>query len=372
MHNFAGMERILSAKMNYLAEHTKHKIYFITYEQEKVTLPFKMSEKISYIPIDAVLAKREKYSFLLWFYEFHKSRNIFQKQFKSALNQIEPDLIISTVYSFNVIDVIIKIAKELSLKFILESHTKASTILISNKFRYNRYVYCIMKIWDYHTLRLLRYATYVITLTNADSIFWKKYAKQVKVIPNMLTFSPNQTANYNSKRIISVGRYSYEKGYDMLIGAWKLLAHKYPDWQLIIFGNGDSSAYSLLIKNNCIQSNTFCMPATKDIFTEYAKSSIYVMSSRYEGFGLVLAEAMSCGLPCVSFNCPYGPSEIIRDGEDGFLVEPNNINLLADKMEYMMINTTLRRQMGNRARRNISRYSIDKIMNIWINLFDNL
>ena len=114
------------------------------------------------------------------------------------------------------------------------------------------------------------------------------------------------------------------------------------------------------------------MPATKDIAKEYANSSIFVMSSRFEGFGLVLAEAMSCGLPCISFDCPYGPRDIITDGEDGILVENGNVQELARQMESLMSHVTLRQIMGKQAAHNITRYTPDTIMKLWIQLFESL
>ena len=96
------------------------------------------------------------------------------------------------------------------------------------------------------------------------------------------------------------------------------------------------------------------------------------MSSRYEGWGLVLVEAMSCGLPCVSFDCPYGPSDIIRDGEDGFLVENGNIQQLAEKMELLINNKELRERLGVRARLNAARFTSDNIMPQWTKLFETI
>lgn len=372
MHNYAGMERILSAKMNYLVEKSDNKVFFMTYEQQNKELPFKLSNEVTYIPINTPIARREEYSFVKWIFAFHKTRELFRTHFYSLIKKINPDLIICTVYTFSVLDIIIKTSYLYDKKIIIESHTKASTIVMSNKFQYNKLVSHVIKRWDYYILKQLKYTSCIVTLTKADTKFWNKYANRVEVIPNMITILPNTVSNYNSKRIISVGRYSYEKGYDMLIKAWSIVTKKFPEWKLYIYGNGDVSEYISLIKHSQLEESVFCMPATKDIVSEYTKSSIYVMSSRYEGFGLVLTEAMSCGLPCISFDCPYGPSEIIKDGEDGYLVEKNDINMLAEKMQVLMGDITLRSQMGMNAQINVNRYNIDNVMKKWIDLFNKI
>lgn len=372
MHNYAGMERILSAKMNYLADRSDNKIFFTTYEQQNKELPFKLSDKVTYIPINTPIAKREQYTFLKWIFAFINTREIFRKHFISLIKNNNPDIIICTVYTFSVLDIIVKTSYLYNKKIVIESHTKASTALISNKFQYNKFIYHFIKRWDEYILKQLKYTSCIVTLTQADTEFWEKYANRVEVIPNMITILPHTVFNYNSKRIISVGRYSYEKGYDMLIKAWSIVIKKLPEWKLYIYGNGDVSEYISIIKHYQLEESVFCMPATKDIVSEYTKSSIYVMSSRYEGFGLVLTEAMSCGLPCISFDCPYGPSEIIKDGEDGYLVEKNNITMLAEKMNILMNNQTLRTQMGMNAQANVNRYNIDNVMNKWIDLFNKI
>ena len=156
----------------------------------------------------------------------------------------------------------------------------------------------------------------------------------------------------------------------MLLNAWNKIAHQHPDWELVIYGQGnDYNSLKSLINQYGIAHSVYIFPPTKDIIDKYINASIYVMSSRYEGFPMVLPEAMVCGLPCVSFDAPCGPSEIITQGEDGFVVPFGDIQGLADKLELLMDNENLRCQMGIKARSNIMRYSVDNIMKQWEELF---
>jgi len=184
----------------------------------------------------------------------------------------------------------------------------------------------------------------------------------------MITIKPKDVKDYSVKRIISAGRFTYQKGYDLLIDAWNLVIPHYPDWQLSIYGNGNPIIYSNQLIRYKLSGTIRFLPATLDIVEKYAESSIYVMSSRFEGFGLVLGEAMSCGLPCVSFDCPNGPNEIIKNGEDGILVPNGDINALAEAMEKLMEDVELRRNMGQNAKRNIQRFNEDAIMDKFLRI----
>lgn len=372
MHHFAGTERILTSKMNAIADNTQHQVYFTTYEQGDATIPFPLSEKVNYIPIEAVIAGRESLTFIRWILAYVRTRKQFKKKLKDLLDSLVPDMLICTTYSFNVLDIILLQSENNGIKTIVESHTKAVTVLPSEKYTYNCFLHPIMRLWDGFLLRVLNHGTCLVTLTRADAVFWNKYISHVEIIPNMITITPTLTSDYEAKNVISVGRYSYEKGFDRLIEAWRLLADKFPDWKLYIYGNGDRVEFECLTRRYRLENSVFCMSATDDIASKYAQCSIYVMSSRYEGFGLVLTEAMSCGLSCVAFDCPYGPSEIIDDGKDGYLVENDNVYMLADKMSKLMADGNLRRKLGEMARHSIVRYSKRDIMDRWISLLEKL
>ena len=211
-----------------------------------------------------------------------------------------------------------------------------------------------------------------VVLTKQDALNWESVRSSV-IIPNPLTLSTDTVAKCNSKKVISVGRYSEQKGYDILIKAWKLVNEKHPDWELIIYGEGELKPYlEQEIELNQLNTNVILHPPVSNIVDKYLESAFYVMSSRFEGFGLVLTEAMLCGLPCISFDCPSGPREIIAHNEDGLLVENGNISKLVEAICYFIENEDTRKEMGKKATQNMSRYGKPAIMKKWDELFNSL
>lgn len=372
MQNYAGIERILSCKMNYISEQTTHKVFLTTYDQPSGDSPFLLNSDISYQPIHVPIPLRNKMTMISWLKSYILARGQFKRQFRVLLNSIRPEIVICTVYSFQLLDIIINVCHKQGIKIIMESHTKGETVMMARKFKYNQYLHKLFSLWDHHIMKSLRDCSCVVTLTKKDVPFWQQYAQRIEVIPNMLTITPKMVLDYGEKRVISAGRYMSEKGFDRLLNAWELIKKEFCDWELYIFGNGDRAPYQKIVDQLQLGENVHLMPATEDIVEEFAKSSIFVMSSRYEGFGLVLAEAMSCGLPCISFDCPYGPREIINDGEDGLLVEDGSIEKLAQKIMQLMTDEKLRTTMGAKAIHNISRFKPDAIMAKWIYLFNNI
>jgi glycosyltransferase involved in cell wall biosynthesis len=188
-----------------------------------------------------------------------------------------------------------------------------------------------------------------------------------------LWFNTNQFPNLNSKKVITVARHSYEKGLDRLLLIWEKVVEKYPDWKLEIYGkysadlNLEQLAQSLKINDNV----SFYEPV-KDINYKYLNASFYIMTSHYEGFPMVLLEAMASGLPCVAYDCPCGPRAIIQNNENGFLVENGNLDAFVQKIELLIEDENLRIQMGQNAKNSISKYDLYIIMMQWKKLFEEL
>lgn len=371
MTNLAGIERILTCKMNYLSEKSGYDVYLLTYEQSNQALSFQLNKRITHCPINAPIPQREGLPLFGWIKTYFSARKVFKHQFFNLIKDIHPDIVICTGYAYPVLDIIINTSRQINTKTIVESHVKSDTVSMKH-YVYNHTISHLFSLWDNYIMKSLKNVNCIVTLTHEDKDFWIRYAKRVEVIPNMLTIVPQKVTDYQSNRVIAAGRYVYQKGFDMLIEAWHLIDNRFNNWHLYIYGNGDRAPYQQIVDKYGMNHNVHLMSATKEIAEEFSKSSIFVMSSRFEGFGLVLAEAMSCGLPCISFDCPYGPRDIITNEDDGILIKNGDIEAFARSLERLMDNITLRQKMGEKAVKSITRYSPDIIMDQWEILFSHL
>lgn len=360
--NRAGVERIMTQKINFLAD-TDWDVSLATTDQMDQPISFPLSQKVHYIPVNAPIPSRTDYPFLRWVFLFYRARSIYTKALNRIIKDNHPDMIICTTYSFDVLDSLTKICHKHNIKLVIESHIQLTNVFMEQRLAYSPILSVYGKSHDSHILHYIRKAAMLVCLTDEDMKSWKKlHVNNVCVIPNMITIQPPEIIDYSAKRVIAVGRYSDQKGFDMLIKAWGRLSTRYTDWHLYIFGNEDRTPYEEMVKEEKCQDTCHCMPVTEDIALEYGKSSIFVLSSRYEGMPLVLIEAMSSGLACVSYNCPNGPSDIINDGIDGLLAKNGDIDDLSNKIETLICNESLRSKMGTTAKHNIERYSPNAIM----------
>ena len=209
----------------------------------------------------------------------------------------------------------------------------------------------------------------MVVLTNEDAKLWPEIPN-VKVIPNPVSFFPKYVSTCQNKQVIAVGRYFGEKGFDRLISAWSIVNKLHPDWHLKIYGDGflRKQLQNQIDSLNLSESCNLEYPV-KDIESKYLESSIFAMTSHFEGFGLAIIEAMSCGLPVVSFACNFGPIALISNNTDGFLVPNGGIQQLADKICALIENEEMRCDMGKQARLKAENYCIEHIGKQWEDLF---
>ncbi len=220
----------------------------------------------------------------------------------------------------------------------------------------------------------------LIILTAKELNIWQRYHKNIKVIPNFLPNIPQVATNHSQKVVLSVGRFSSEKGFLRLLDIWKMVRDRVADsrnstdlrkWKLIIVGDGVlKSEIQSKIRALNLGESVILKPFTKDIESEYLGASIYAMASHFEGFGMVLAEASSYALPCIAFDIATGPRDIIENNKSGFLISDNDLETYADKLITLMSDESMRIRFGSEAKRIVSeRFSKEVVMRKWEEVF---
>ena len=363
-----GADRVIAEKANWLAEHG-HEIAIITDTQMGREPVFPLSPKVRLIDLAVDFSQEYGHGFLVRIWMYYKLMRQYRKMVTDVLMKDRPDIVISTLGRD--ISFITKI-KDGSKK-IGEAHTTKHFIRNFHLLEQRNVIFkYLTKFFRWHMDRQVNRLDALVVLTTQDQHDWGDKIP-VYVIPNSFPFYPDKPSLCENKQAIIVGRYNSAKGYNYLIDAWKIVYQKHPDWIINIFGSGEyEDRVRKQIQDNGLQDVVIMNNPIDQIMEEYQKSSIYVMSSVFEGFAMVLLEAMSCGLPCVSFDCPYGPRNVITDGVDGILVEYLNSQALADNICKLIENEELRKRMGNNGRRNVLRFSREMIMPQWVELFKSL
>ena len=360
-----GVERVLTLKANYFAEHFGYDITIILTDGNGKPLFYPLSDKVKVINLDINFEELWTCSFVKKIFVYLKKQRLYKKRVAEELMRIRPDITISLLRrEINFINDI----KDGSQK-IGELHVNRANYRNFEADDANFIKNLFAKFWMRSLVSKLKKLDRFVVLTHEDRQAWPELTN-ISVISDPLSFVPTQISTLTEKRVIAVGRYVYQKGFDLLLQAWAKVEKECPDWQLAIFGDGDRSPYQQqMVELGIDNSRCHLNGPTSNIQQEYANSSLFVFSSRFEGFGMVLVEAMSCGLPVVSFACPCGPKDIVRDGDDGLLVESGNIDKLAEAMMKMIREDNLRTSMAQAAQTNVERFRIERIAQQWKQLF---
>lgn len=359
-----GMERVLANKANYLTGHG-YEVVIVTTDQQGLPPFFPLAEQIRCIDLGINYEENNGKSFANKLLHYPLKQYRHQKRLAAILEQEKPDVTISMFC--NDAGFITRIND--GSKKVLEIHFSKF-----KRLQYNRKgLWRLADLWrsrqDEKTVR--RFDKFVV-LTEEDKGYWGNLPN-ITVIPNANTFATSQAAALENKKVIAIGRYTYQKGFERLIEAWNILSPGFPGWKLDIIGNGEErDKLQDLIHAYHLDGQVTLVSPTKSIDKVYLDASVLVMSSRYEGLPMVLLEAQAFGLPIVSFACKCGPKDIVANGETGFLVEENDIEGLARQLVKVMKDKNLRKQMGRKAKEASLRYAEDAVMAKWTALFDSL
>jgi len=363
-----GVERVLTLKANYFAEHFGYDITIILTEGKDKPLFYPLSDKVKIINLNIGFEELWGCSFIKKVLIYLKKQHRFRKALTQELMRLRPDMTISLL------------RREINFITSIEDGSKKIGELHVNRANYRNFESAesnviknlFSKFWMKNLVQHLRRLDGFVTLTKEDLLQWPEL-KNVVVIPDPLAFYPTSKSPLESKRVIAVGRYAYQKGFDLLLRAWEKVEKQTSDWELVIFGQGDRSPYDSLIDELHIDRQRCHLNGpTENIISEYLNSSVFVFSSRFEGFGMVLVEAMACGLPVVSFDCPCGPKDIVASGVDGILVENGNIDKLSEAIVSLIQDEKQLRRMACNAIDNVQRFNIEQVAQRWKSLFESV
>lgn len=349
-----GLERVLTDKANWLSEEAGYEIHILTANQGNHPIAYPLASHIIHTDLDIQFYRQYQYTGMNRVLVNRKLRKMFRKRLNNQIEIFAPDVIVCMRLDY--LNDIVKVKENTPLVF--ESHSSKIGYHFDESGLIRKWQ---IKLWQ----RGVRNANITVALTQGDAHEWKSLIPNVSVIPNIVHLNDmGRFSDCTNKRAIFVGRLVEQKCLPDLIKVWRIVNSRNPDWQLDVFGDGQIDSIP--------EIKLFVHPPTDNIMSEYINSSMLLMTSVYEPFGLVLPEAMSCGLPVVAFDCPYGPADIITDGVDGFLIKNRNIDLFVQRVDQLVCSYELRQQMGLAGIQSSQRYQASRIMPQWKALFESL
>lgn len=372
LYNSGGMERVLTQKANYFVEKFNYEVHIITSSQKDRAPFYNLSDKIRVHDINIDYENILKLPVGKRIVSRIKAKKLHKKRLSEILFKLKPDITVSmftheTSFLPNIND---------GSKKIIELHFSKNFRKLDAKSngrsRIIKFLNCFQNLFEHRSVK--KYDKFVV-LTEKDALAWGSHYSNIKVISNPSAFPVSNSIPPVEKRVLAVGRHCPQKGFDMLVDIWKLLPdHLKNDWHLDIFGDGpQKELLHKKIKKENLQDSIFLFPPTSDIKKEYLSHRIFCFPSRYEGFPLALMEAMSFSLPSIAFDCPCGPSDLIIDGQNGFLIAQNDLYSFAEKLSLLMENEEIYNNLSSSASYHIkSNFSEDRIMSKWQILFESL
>lgn len=366
-YNPGGMERVLLNKVTYLSQLPGWEVAVVTTDQHQRPSFYPFPEKVRMTDLDINYSDDNDKGAWKKITGYLRKRKEHKRKLTALLLKEKPDIVVSLYPSES--------------SFIPDIKDGSRKVLELHYCKFFRLQYgrrgllgWIDKLRTRQDEQIVRRFDKFVVLTNEDRGYWGDLPN-IEVIPNAAMHVSDAYSDVMNKRVIAVGRLDYQKGFDRLIQAWELVQHtgKFTDWKLDIYGQGEWQEMLQQMIDKAELQNTVCLNRpTKQIGEEYVKSDMLVMSSNYEGFPMVMIEAMACGLPVVSFDYKCGPKDIIQSGINGLLVPNGDIQALADAMMKVMEDEAYRKMLSLNARKVVDTYSEQAVMAQWIRLFTSI
>ena len=367
LYNPGGMERILTEKVNYLANLEGYNLFVFTTDQDNRPLYFKLDDRVTVHHSNLNFNQYFSCNFLEKYLGTKKLLRLYEQQLQAYIKKNSIDLIVSLG------------GKE--LEFLHRMKTNSAKICelhfsidIRKQFILSRGNSPLYKlIGNYRRWQMIQQTKkldQLVVLTKEDEEKLKLTHQNVTQIYNFSPLAPTVKAPLNQKKIVAVGKLDPQKGFDLLIEACRFIKN-WDGWILEIYGQGpDEEQLRSKISFYELEKHIFLKGITRKVEEVYHSASFYVLSSRFEGFPMVLLEAISFGLPIVSFDCATGPNEVIVNDDCGLLVEEGNTKKLGEAMQRMICSREEREEKSERAFQKSKFFSKDEIMKQWLELFN--
>lgn len=344
-----GLERVLSVKASYFADTLGYKVTIAVLNDQHLQPFYTFSDKITFI---SASVGGNPVSYI----------RQYKKAIRSFVTTAVPDIIL--VCDDGLKAFFTPAILKTKIPVIYERHV-SKLIELPPRAVWKQKLMTRLK-WSLMNRLAAKFDAFIV-LTRGNVNEWQ-HLQNVRVIANPVPFEPVDRADLSRKKIICVGKVSYQKGQDMLARVWKELTERFPDWELHNFGKEDDH----VLTRQELPRNMFLHPPDRHIQQQYLNAGIYVLPSRYEGFGMVLIEAMAFGLPCVAFDCNYGPADIIRHEQNGLLVPQQDEKALAAELARLMNDEALRCRLAATALEDVTQYRVEAIAVTWKALFEQL
>lgn len=368
IYSAGGVERVVSVKSSYFAEVYGYDVTIIVTEGYGKDCFFSTSPKVHIVNLNLRFEELWRVSFFKKIVLYLQKQRIYRQLLTKELMRIRPDITISVLRrEINFINSIKDGSKKIGELHVNRSNYRNFSTKESNVFKR---IFAFF--WTRNLIRHLKALDRMVVLTDSAKSDWPELSNVVK-IPDPLPFRIDSCSNLSIKRIISIGRYAYEKGNDLLLKAWSRVEKECNDWSLDIYGMGEQQPYHCMIDELGIDIQRCHLHGSlSNVKDEYLRSSVFVLPSRFEGFGLVIIEAMACGLPVISFDCENGPRNIISHEHDGLLVKAFDVEEYAQQMIRLINDAGLRKKLGEAAQETSWRYDIHGVAEKWRSLLDEV
>lgn len=344
INQIGGIERVICNLSNALSNNAQYKIEIISIFSEKLYSIFNFNSQIKIRHLGLTYLESSGIKSRV------KNNNIMKQNLYNQLKDLDCHTVITFHPFVSEWMAYIRKKSKVAYKLIMTDHSHYKCFGLARRLV---------------TLNTYRKSDMLVVLTNDYAKYYKKYVKQVVVIPNAIESIQATNIDYDSKNIICVGRIEEVKGFDMLLESFSKISDKFEDWKLIIVGDGSSrEKLKKQVLDLNINSQVSFTGFKDDVISEMKQASVFVLPSRFEGFPLVLLEAMSCGLACISYDAPWS-RDMIVDNETGLMAKYLEINDLTDKLEQLISNSEYRQRIGLNGKKEVEKFLLDNIVVKW-------